>query len=69
MGHKITWGTVEAQLQQNQLGTIETKTVWVQLGYCCRADERKVVLGTVEAHSVHTFLLGTVGTGLKLTLG
>ena len=41
LGHKVTWGTVEAK---RIWGTVEA-----QLGHNFRTDERKVTLGTVEA--------------------
>ena len=49
---------------EHSLGTVEAKLVGDNL----RRDERKITLLTVEAHLAHTFLTGTVGSGLRLGL-
>ena len=69
LGHSR--GTAGAQLGkkgylEHSWGTVKLKAVGVQLGHNLRTDERKVSLGTVEAHLGHTYLLGTVGAGLRL---
>ena len=63
LGQKVTWGTVEAKSVETQLRH-SWGTVGAQLGHNLRTDERKISLGTVG----HTFLLGTVGAGLRLRL-
>ena len=62
LGH--CWGTVEAEAVGAQL-----RHSWGTVGANLRTDdEGKVSLGTVEAHLGQTFLLGTVGAGLRLRL-
>ena len=73
LGHKVTWGTVGAQLRQNQFGhswhTVDAQLrhTWGTLGHNLRKEERKASLGTIGAYFRHiwalghSFISGTVG--------